>query len=133
MSFVLGLTAEPAAASDSSYLVRVPYKGQALVKSIIEHDIEILAFSRDGFYDVLVNDKQLAYLHSLAIPISVVRTPDMVSAAAQLDANLGLYSTYAEMETALTSLATAYSDIAELSSMGTSIEGSNDLRSQNLG
>ena len=123
LSFVLGLTAEPAAADGGSYVVRVPYKGRALVKSLIEHDIEILAFSRDGFYDVLVNDKELAYLHSLAIPISVVRTPDMVSTAAQLDANLGLYSTYAEMETALTSLATAYSDIAELSSMGTSIEG----------
>ncbi len=110
------------AATNDRTLVRLPAKGKQLIRSLAEQQIEILSVGRDGMIDVVVDSKQFAYLQGLDIPISVLAAPGM-SAAADLDANLGLYHTYAEMETVLTDLATTYPTLASLGSIGTSIEG----------
>ena len=47
------------------------------------------------------------------------------SAAMELDANLGQYHTFAEMETDLNNLATTYPSLAQLSVIGLTLEGRN--------
>jgi hypothetical protein len=110
------------AVTNDRTLVRVPAKGRQLLKSLAEQDIEILSVGKDGTIDVVVDSKQLAFLQGLNVPLSVLAAPGM-SVAADLDANLGLYHTYAEMQTELNNLVTTYPTLASLGSIGTSIEG----------
>ncbi|MFQ5512705.1 MAG: hypothetical protein ACE5EO_12765, partial [Candidatus Krumholzibacteriia bacterium] len=92
---VVGAAAfSPAATS----VVRLPLKGRAMVRSLHERGIDILTLNRDGTIDVAADEKQVEYLFSLGLPASVIVTPEMASAAVALDANLGLYHTYAEMD-----------------------------------
>ncbi|UCG52452.1 MAG: immune inhibitor A [Candidatus Latescibacterota bacterium] len=113
------------AADGDEYLVRIPLKSPNVYKSLVERDIEVLAFNRDGLVDVLANSKQLDYLLTLVFPISVMHTPDMMPVAAELDDSLGMYHTYGEMESVLTDLETNYPDLADLDVMGTSLETRN--------
>ena len=120
-----GLFGVTYAADDGPYIVRVPYKGRAVLKALVDQNIDILSLGRDGYFDVAADAQELEFLRTLGVPISVIRTPDMVSMAAQLDDSLGLYHTYGEMESTLTALETAYPGLAKLDVMGTSIEGRN--------
>ncbi len=85
-------------------------------------DIEILAFTKYGV-DLLADDAQLAWLRARPYPVSESPVPLAPAGAAALDANLGAYHTYAELDTALTALVTAYPALAQRSVIGTSIEG----------
>jgi hypothetical protein len=114
-----------AAAGGDQYVVRFPLKGPSVYKSLVEQNIEVLALDRFGHVDVVADSRQLDYLRTIGVPISVIRTPDMQGVAAVLDENLGLYHTYAEMETVLTDLETNYPALADLDVMGTSLEGRN--------
>ncbi|UCH84741.1 MAG: zinc carboxypeptidase, partial [Candidatus Latescibacterota bacterium] len=123
--FLLTITCFGAAANAEQYIVRIPLKGPHIYRSLVEQNIEILALNRDGLLDVLADAKQLDYLQTIGVPISVIHTPDMQGVGAALDDNLGMYHTYAEMETVLTDLNTHYPSLAALDVMGTSIEGRN--------
>ena len=80
-------------------VVRIPLKGPYVLQAFQERGLDILALNRDGTVDVAADEKQVEYLFSLGLPASVIATPDMVSASiAALDQNLGLYHTYAEMD-----------------------------------
>ncbi len=122
---IMMITGLSSAAAGDRYVVRFPLKSPSVYKSLVENGIEVLAFNRGGLIDVVADAGQLDYLRTIGVPISVIRTPDMQPATAALDANLGLYHTYAEMETVLTTLEANYPDLADLDVMGTSIEGRN--------
>ena len=117
------LTLSAAAAAGTS-VVHIPLKGPAQIEQILNRNIEILTFTRDGI-DVVADDKQLGFLYSQNYPVTVVAAAGAQRAAADLDANLGMYHTYTEMESVLTDLETTYWEIADLSVIGTSIEGRN--------
>jgi hypothetical protein len=102
-------------------LVRIPLKSQNLFTSLAEQNIEIIGMGRDGMIDVVADATQLAYLQTLGVPISLVAAPETASAA-DLDANLGLYHTYAEMQTEMNNLVSSYPALASLQTIGTSIE-----------
>jgi len=91
----------------------------------VKRGIEIIHWSPEGYFDVLADAKQLDYLFSLQVPVSVIQTPGMARTAPALDSNLGNYHTYAEMAAALQDMETNYPGLASLSSIGTSIEGRN--------
>ena len=110
-------------ASAQTSLVRVPYKGTFQVEQFQKRGIEILAATKDGHLEVLADAKQRDYLLSLPYPVSVIAAEGMPSAAATLDADLGMYHTYAEMESVLTAWEGLYPSICQLDSIGSSIEG----------
>jgi hypothetical protein len=120
------ISADRHAYSDTGpYVVRVPYKGPRQIEDFQRRGYEILAMNKDGSIDLLAEKAEVDYLFSLGQPASVVQTADMVSTLAALDENLGLYHTYAEMEAALTNLELTYPTLAQLSVIGTSLEGRN--------
>jgi hypothetical protein len=105
-------------------VVTVPLKGPYQIEAMRAQGIEILAFTKYGV-DVLANDAQLSWLLSRPYPVAVAK-PSQGAApggAAVLDANLGDYHTYAELDTALTVLVSTYPALAQRSVIGTSIEG----------
>jgi carboxypeptidase T len=111
--------------AESGSIVRIPYKGPAQVASLYERGFDVLSFSPEGYLDIAADPKQLADLFGLGVPISVILTEQMAQAGPALDANLGLYHTYAEMETALQALQTSYSGLASLEVIGITIEARN--------
>ncbi|MDH5628201.1 MAG: M14 family metallopeptidase, partial [Candidatus Krumholzibacteria bacterium] len=119
---VLGAVAFSAAGSRADTVVTVPFKSPRQIEQIMAQDIEILAFTKYGV-DLLADDAQLAWLRARPYPVSESPEPFAPEGAAVLDANLGAYHTYAELDTALTALVTAYPAIAQRSVIGTSIEG----------
>lgn len=110
------------AAAGERTLVTVPFKGPAQVEALSRHGIEIVAFTKHGM-DVLADDQGVDYLMSRNYPVSVAPYPQRSTAA--LDANLGMYHTYAEMEStiAVWDTTSAYGPIFQSFSIGTSIEG----------
>jgi murein tripeptide amidase MpaA len=121
-----GDTRNDAAYAAGTYVVRIPLKDRNLQKRLVDHNIEILALVKGGYLDVLAEEKDLDFLMTLGVPVSVIHAPGMVSpGATALDANLGLYHTYAELQTALTNLETTYPTLADLSTMGQSGQGRN--------
>lgn len=118
--------AADAAYTAGTYVVRIPLKDRNLQKRLVDHNIEILALVKGGYLDVLATEKDLDFLTTLGYPVSMIQTPEMVSpGATALDANLGLYHTYAELQTALTNLETTYPTLADLSTAGASGQGRN--------
>jgi carboxypeptidase T len=106
------------------YTVRVPLKGQQVIRAILERGMDVLSITKDGHAEVVAdNDEDLRFLQTLGVPIAVIRTPDMEPSAPALDANLGLYHTYAEMITALTAMETTYPGLADYFSIGLSSQG----------
>jgi hypothetical protein len=107
-------------------VVTIPYKGPAQIEQVRARGIEILAFTKHGV-DLLADDGQLQWLRSRPYPVSVIESDaaQAPSGIQALDANLGLYHTYAELDTALSDLEAAYPAIAEKSVIGTSLEGRN--------
>ena len=113
------VTGSPSAAENDMYTVRVPLKGRPLLEALAERNIEVLTLNRDGTIDVAATEKQLDFLFSLGYPVSVIETPDMVSPVSTLSHGLGLYHTYAEMESVLTDLTTTYPTLTEQTVIGT--------------
>jgi len=103
----------------------MPIKSHKVLESLLAQGVDVLSVGKDGMADVVVDEKQLADLAIHGVPITVIGRPGLEKTTAQLDANLGLYHTYAEMETELNSLITNYPTLASLQIIGTSIEGRN--------
>jgi hypothetical protein len=116
---VLSSTGAASAAGDVR-VARITLKAQRLLDALAERNIEILGMGRDGTIDVLVDDEQLAFLTAQNVLYSL---PLPVEGAFDLDANLGQYSTFAEMTTQLNTLVATYPAIASLQSIGNSLEG----------
>ncbi len=113
----------PVAATARKSLARIPAKSPNQVRNLIERNIEILAINKDGIIDALVDEKQRKYVLSLPYPVSVFPFDEMDRAAAELDANLGLYHTLAEMVTEITAWESNYPAICDVFTIGTSVEG----------
>ncbi len=116
--------AAPAPAHAARALVRVPLKGPAQIQAMRERGIEIVAFTRYGV-DVVADERGLAWLRTRPWPATVLDRDDIPRAPSALGPDLGLYHTYAEMESVLTALEAAHPSLAKLSVIGTSIEGRN--------
>lgn len=110
--------------AESGMVARVLLKGRKVLDTLAERNIEIIGMGRDGTIDVLVDDEQLAYLISRNVTFTLPTPPEGMTTA-DLDANLGLYHTYAEMQTVLNGLVATYPSLTSLQSIGTSIEGRN--------
>ncbi|HEX5133487.1 MAG TPA: M14 family zinc carboxypeptidase [Candidatus Krumholzibacteria bacterium] len=108
-------------------VVTVPFKGPYQIEEMKARGIEIIAFTKHGV-DVQADDTQLQWLLSRPYPVAVVRPNESglgPAGTAVIDANLGEYHTYAELDTALSNLEAAYPAIAKRSIIGTSLEGRN--------
>jgi carboxypeptidase T len=114
-------SSEAARARES--FVRVTTKSPAVVESLIRRGVEILAFSEGRYLDVLADEGQIEFLRSLGVPLSIQNLESMRSPVQDLDADLGLYHTYTEMESTVADWASLYPNILELSVLGPSIEG----------
>jgi hypothetical protein len=112
----------PSAASARRSLARIPAKSPNQVRQLLERNIEILSISRDNIIDALVDEKQKQYLLSQGYPVSIVPAFDLERSAAQLDTDLGLYHTFAEMESLLTAWETEFPSICDVFTIGSSIE-----------
>lgn len=112
----------PVAAPAGQSLVRIPVKGPVVFEQLRKPGIEILAVDKYGFADVLVDDKQIDYIFSLGYPISASPADDIARAAPQLDADLGLYHTFAEMESLITTWESDFPAICDVFTIGSSIE-----------
>jgi len=110
-------------AGASSSLVRIPFKGPAQLNKLASRHIEVLSFSPKGYIDVAADAKDIAFLFSLGYDVSIIADSGMSLASPALGADLGLYHTYAEMETAMLNLESSYPALAKVSVIGTSIEG----------
>jgi hypothetical protein len=109
-------------AGEVTALVRVRLGKELDQRALVERDIEIVAIGRDGFVDLAVSDQQLAWISSLGIGVAVLEHTAL-AAPADLDANLGAYYTYAEMEASLDSLAASFPALARIDTLGASFEG----------
>jgi hypothetical protein len=117
------LTLLSAATIDAATTATIPFKGPAQIEELRARGIEILAFTKYGV-DVLADDKQMAFLRTRNYPVSVIHD-DRMAAVAGPGPTLGLYHTFAEMESVLTYLDGTYPALCDLSVIGSSIEGRN--------
>ena len=115
----------PPAAWSGEKLMRIPIKSPRVFEQLRRPGIEILAVGKNRIIDALVDDRQIDYVFSLGYPVSAVPIDDISLAPAALDANLGMYHTYAEMESVMTDWEANYPDICDMFTIGTSIEGRN--------
>jgi hypothetical protein len=119
---VLGLVLPTLAAAGES-LVRLPAKGPIVFEQLNRPGIEILAVDKHGMIDAIVDDKQLDYVMRLGYAVSVSPVEDLFRAAADLDENLGMYHTFAEMESLITAWETTdFPAICDVFTIGTSVE-----------
>lgn len=112
----------PLEASTGRSLARIPAKSPAQVRQLLDRNIEILSISKDNIIDALVDEKQKAYVLSLGYPVSIFPAADVDRAATALDANLGAYHTFAEMESLITAWETEFPSICDVFTIGSSIQ-----------
>jgi hypothetical protein len=104
-------------------LVRLPAKGPIVYEQLRRQGIEILAVDKHGMIDAIVDDKQLDYVMRLGYAVSVSPVDDISRAVAELDADLGMYHTMAEMESLITAWETTdFPAICDVFTIGTSLE-----------
>jgi hypothetical protein len=124
--FVLLVTAVsfllPATAMAGQKLMRIPIKSPAVFEQLRRPGIEILAVGKDRIIDAMVDDDQVDYVFSLGYPVSAVPIEDVLRAPAALDADLGMYHTFAEMESLITTWASDFPAICDLFTIGMSVE-----------
>jgi hypothetical protein len=112
----------PATAGAGRKLMRIPVKNRAVFEQLRRPGIEILAVNKDGIIDAMVDDKQVDYVFSLGYPVSAAPIDDVMRAPAELDANLGMYHTFAEMESLITTWESDFPAICDLFTIGSSVE-----------
>ena len=113
----------PAAASAGRRLVRIPAKGPVVFEQLNRPGIEILAVDKYGIIDAVVDDKLVDYVFSLGYPVSSSPIDDVARAASELDSDLGMYHTFAEMESVLTAWEATWPAICDVFTIGSSVEG----------
>lgn len=116
------LAAAAAAPVLADTVVSVPYKGPVQMEQIVAQGIEILAFTKVGV-DLKADDGQLRWLRTRPYPVTEMPQAMAPGEIAALDANLGQYHTYFELDTTLTGMAAAHPAIAQKSVIGVSIQG----------
>ena len=104
------------------YLIRVRLTEKITQAELVANGFEILSMRPDGSADMAATDDQLAWLGDAGAMVSVLERADLL-AIAELDENLGLYQTYAELLDSLTQLSSIYPTLTRLDTLGTSIEG----------
>jgi len=119
---VVTLLVVPTLAWAGRSLVRVPLKGTRIIERLRMYDAEILAVGKDGMIDALVDDARLKDVMSMGVPVSVMPAGDAALPPLDLDANLGLYHTFAEMESLITTWETDFPGICDVFTIGSSIE-----------
>jgi len=112
----------PATAAAGQQLMRIPIKSPRVFEQLRRPGIEILAVNKDRIIDAIVDDRQVDYVFSLGYPVSAMPIDDISLAPAALDANLGLYHTYAEMESVITEWETNYPAVCDVFTIGSSHE-----------
>jgi hypothetical protein len=105
-------------------IVTVPYKGPRQIEEFERRGIEVLAFTKHGV-DVLADGAALDFLMTRHYPVSVTAMDPLAETPLAIDANLGLYHTYAETESVLAYLEAAYPAIADTVRIGSSLQGRN--------
>jgi hypothetical protein len=110
------------AAGEVTALVRVRLGKGLDQRALVERGVDILAVRPDGLADLAVTDEQLAWISSFGIGATVLERASL-AAPAEIDANLGAYYTYAEMQASLDSLAARFPVCARIDTIGTSLEG----------
>ncbi len=118
----LSLFAVDAGSARRPYLVRTQLSKELTYQDLVARNIDVLAVYRDGRVDIAATDEDLEWISSKGVLTSILERADQ-AAALELDENLGLYHTYDEMIAELLALEAAYPAIAELDTLGTSIEG----------
>jgi hypothetical protein len=102
---------------------QVPNKGPGQIRTLIERGYDVIGRGDQGGLLVVGTEADRTFLSSWGAPATRVARAGQGLASKVLDANLGEYHTYAEMQASLTSLTNTYPALAELQTMGTSIEG----------
>lgn len=123
LAVVLLLVSPSSAAASDVY--SVPFKGRAQLAAYAEAGLDVLGFDREHGLMVAARPDQRAQLAFAGVEPRLVQAGREPSMDKGPGPTLGLYHTYAEMETALQGLASTYPTLAELSVFGTSIEGRN--------
>ncbi len=123
MLFAVSLNPASSSNKTGTSLVRIPYKGPAQIKSFFDRGMDVLGMSARGYLDVVADARQIEYLSSLGYPISAVGTPEMRFASSELDDSLGDYHTFGEMKNKLLALEAQHPALADLQSVGSSIQG----------
>jgi len=119
---VISLLATGAECARRPLLIRTELSKELTYQDLVERGVDILHVYRDGRVDLAATEEDLEWISSKGVLTSILERAEL-AAALDLDENLGLYHTYDEMISELTALAAAYPSIAELDTMGTSIEG----------
>jgi len=109
-------------AQAARWTVLAPYKGPKQIEDFRARGVEVITFTREGVY-LLADDRQLDYLLSQRYPVSAERMDGPAAGAAALDADLGLYHTFAEMESTIGYWEATYPSILEVFVIGYTIEG----------
>jgi len=106
-------------------VVTVPYKGPRQLQELKAHGVRVIAMTRSGL-DVEADGKALDYLLSRPYPVGPVIT-DLAPppGARTIDANLGLYHTYDEIQDALGTLVSSYPALADTIHIGQSYAPAN--------
>jgi hypothetical protein len=110
------------AGAASATVVTIPYKGPRQIQELEARGVEVIAVTKYGI-DVQAEGAALDYLMSRPYPVTV--HPESMApqfSSLVIDANLGQYNTYAEMESTLAWLQATYPSLADTIHIGKSHE-----------
>jgi len=110
------------AGENHSYLIRVKLSADLSQSEILSRNIDIIAVYPDGTADLAVSEDDLTWIRSRSKYVRILERAGL-GGASELDENLGAYHTYAELMADLTQLADDYPSLAQLDTIGYSIEG----------
>ncbi|MBN1164205.1 MAG: immune inhibitor A [Candidatus Krumholzibacteriota bacterium] len=120
---VTALTAPLQGGQDkATALVRTRLSRELTYADLVKKNIDVLALYRDGRVDLAVTGEQLDWLRSRSLLTEVLERASL-RGVSDLDENLGLYHTYAEMESDLDTLVLLYPSLTRLDTVGFSLEG----------
>jgi hypothetical protein len=102
-------------------VIRVKLTHEISQAELVARDVDVLHVYRDGTADLSVTAEQLDWIRSTGASVDFYTQAG--TAALALDQNLGQYHTYAEMQSLLDSLATAYPALCKIDTLGTTYEG----------
>ncbi|HET6462645.1 MAG TPA: M14 family zinc carboxypeptidase [Candidatus Krumholzibacteria bacterium] len=105
----------------------IPYKGPVQIQDLEAHGVRVIAFTRLGV-DVEGDDKAMSYLMSKPWAAGNV-VPQLAPppGGEVIDANLGQYHTYDELQTEMAALVAAYPTLAMTINIGTAYAPTNRL------